>query len=155
MQKRIVYVDLDGVLVDLKGYIRTKFTQQYIDEVGLSWIIDRDRKAFYDAEPIEGAVEAFQSLSSNPELDVYLLSTAPWDNVGAWSAKRVWVEKWLGPAAQKRLILTHHKNLLMGDVLIDDRENNGADKFTGEWIKFGTKPFETWSKVLQHITHSL
>jgi 5'(3')-deoxyribonucleotidase len=151
MSKKIIYIDLDGVLVDLEGWIRSKYGDQYVAEVGLGNLIDRDRHAFLLAPPIEGAVEAFQRLAGDPRFDVYLLSTAPWHNVEAWKAKRVWVEEHLGKLAKKRLILTHHKNLMRGDILIDDRDKNGAAEFEGEVIKFGTEPFEDWTKVLNHI----
>jgi 5'(3')-deoxyribonucleotidase len=51
---------------------------------------------------------------------------------------------------KKRLILTHHKNLLVGDYLIDDRTKNGAGQFN-EHIHFGAKGFETWDKVLAYL----
>ena len=53
--------------------------------------------------------------------------------------------------AHKRLILTHHKNLNMGDYLIDDREANGSDKFTGEHIHFRTNRFPNWKSVLEYL----
>ena len=39
----------------------------------------------------------------------------------------------------------------MGDYLIDDREWNGAAKFTGDWIHFGSKRFPNWKKVLEYL----
>ena len=70
-------------------------------------------------EPIPGAVEAFKELSE--KFDTYILSTSPWANPSAWSDKLIWVKNYLGPSANKRLILSHHKNLNAGDFLIDDR----------------------------------
>jgi len=58
---------------------------------------------------------------------------------------------WLDGAAHKRLILSHHKNLNVGDYLIDDRPANGADKFTGEWIHFGQDPFPDWKSVTDYL----
>ena len=77
--------------------------------------------------------------------------TAPWGNPTAWSDKRVWVDRYLGKNAYKRLILSHHKNLCSGDYLIDDRKKNGVSKFTGEHIHFGTKKFENWDLVLKYL----
>jgi 5'(3')-deoxyribonucleotidase len=56
----------------------------------------------------------------------------------------------------KRLILTHHKNLNKGAILIDDRKENGAAGFEGEHIFFGPQDEEkgrdgryaTWADVL-------
>ncbi len=52
-----------------------------------------------------------------------------------------WVQHYLGEAAHKRLILTHHKNLNRGEYLIDDRTKNGAGEFSGEHIVFGSAAF--------------
>jgi 5'-nucleotidase len=53
--------------------------------------------------------------------------------------------------AYKRLMLTHHKDLNKGDFLVDDRPNNGADKFDGEWIQFGSRKFRSWRAVLKYL----
>ena len=53
--------------------------------------------------------------------------------------------------AYKRLILTHHKDLNHGDFLVDDRPNNGADRFEGEWIRFGSPEFPDWQAVLDYL----
>jgi 5'-nucleotidase len=52
---------------------------------------------------------------------------------------------------RKKLILSHHKNLLIGDYLIDDRRFNGASEFRGKWIHFGSKAFPNWSSVLNYL----
>ena len=65
--------------------------------------------------------------------------------------KNEWVRKHLGEVAHKRLILSHHKNLNMGDYLIDDRTANGADRFQGEHIHFGTEKFPSWDIVLDYL----
>ena len=100
-------------------------------------------------EPIKGAVESFNFLAER--FDTYILSTAPWENPSAWTDKALWVKKYLGTSAYKRLILTHHKNLNMGDFLIDDRTNNGADRFSGEPILFGSETFPDWSSVVAYL----
>ena len=51
----------------------------------------------------------------------------------------------------KRLILSHHKNLNMGDYLIDDRTANGVDEFKGEHIHFGTAAFPNWDSVVSYL----
>lgn len=142
---------MDGVLVDLVGWVEKNYLPEYIQTTGIGTIVDNNANAFYDPKPIEGAVEAFNKLAKDPRFDVYILSTAPWKNIQAWSAKRVWVEENLGPGAIKRLILTHNKELLKGDILIDDRDKNGAAEFEGQHIKFGTNPFETWTEVMSYL----
>ena len=68
-----------------------------------------------------------------------------------WSDKIIWVQKYLGNAAHKRLILSHNKNLNLGDYLIDDRTKNGAAEFKGEHIHFGKEPFPNWQSVLSYL----
>lgn len=149
--KKIVYVDMDGVLVDLVGHIHKTFSKSVIDELGVGSIVDDYPFVFSNAAPLEGAVEAFNKLVSSPKYDVYILSTAPWANEQSWTIKRQWVAKHLGKSAYKRLILSHHKNLLKGDYLIDDRIKNGVDKFEGEHIHFDTDKFPDWNSVLNYL----
>jgi len=151
MSKKVVYIDMDGVLVDLVGWVESNYLPEYIESTGIGTIVDNNAMAFYDPDPIEGAVEAFNKLAKDPRFDVYLLSTAPWANPESWKAKRIWAQEHLGPGVIKRLILTHNKALLKGDILIDDRDKNGAAEFEGEHIKFGTKPYETWTEVMKYL----
>jgi 5'(3')-deoxyribonucleotidase len=83
--------------------------------------------------------------------DVYILSTAPWDNPSAWTDKLLWVKNHLGNRARKRLILSHHKNLNKGHYLIDDRLKNGAAQFEGEHIQFDTDQFKDWDAVRKYL----
>jgi len=144
--KKIVYVDLDGVIVNIQKEIDS--LPDFIKKaVGSD--IDRIDEIFKDPEPIDGAIEGFKRLFE--EYDPYILSTAPWNSPKAWEYKRLWVERHLGVYSYKRLILSHHKNLLCGDYLIDDRTKNGAGEFGGELILFGQKPFKTWTDVLKYL----
>lgn len=148
--KKIVYVDMDNVLVDFPFGIA-----QLAPEEREKWIDNYDEcpGIFALMRPMPGAVEAFHRLAER--FDVYILSTAPWKNPSAWSDKLEWVKRHLGDDADspayKRLILSHHKNLCQGDFLIDDRTKNGADRFAGEHIHFGTSRFPNWSAVLGYI----
>ena len=84
--------------------------------------------------------------------DVYFLSTAPWDNPDAWTHKRLWVAKYFDEKLiRKRLILCHHKQLMIGDYLIDDRRFNGASEFKGDWIHYGSENFPNWKSVLNYL----
>lgn len=144
--KKIIYVDMDNVLVDFKSGIDS---------------LNKDELAFYEGrydevpnifskmKPMEDALESYIELCK--DFDTYILSTSPWENNTALNDKLEWVKKYLGYHAYKRLILTHHKNLNLGDFLIDDREKNGADSFKGELILFGSKKYPNWKTVLNYL----
>ena len=100
--------------------------------------------------PIEGAVKAVKTLAKH--YDVFILSTAPWKNPSAWMDKRTWIAKYFKGTFYKKIILTHRKDLIMGDYLIDDRPNNGACDFSGEWIKFGSEDFPDWDSVISYLS---
>lgn len=104
---------------------------------------------FSTMPPWPGAIEAFEFLVQH--FDIYILSTAPWNNPSAWIDKRKWVEKYLPKAAYKRLIITHHKNLNKGDYLIDDRLKHGVIEFEGEHIHFGKGEFKEWQCVIDYL----
>jgi len=151
MTKKIILVDMDGVLVKEptkeheEAKRRTMGRKGRID-ADVHWSDVPD--IFLDLEPIEGGLDAFNKLFQ--DYDIYIVSTAPWGNPSAWTDKRKWVEKHL-PIAERRLFLTHHKNMVVGDYLIDDRLKNGTEKFSGKHIHFGQPPFENWDKVLTYF----
>ena len=143
---KILYIDMDNVLVDFPtGIARVSEDVQleYADR------LDEVPGIFSLMQPMPGSLASFNELSTL--FDTYILSTAPWNNPTAWSDKLLWVQKYLGPAANKRLILSHHKNLNDGDYLIDDRTKNGVDRFRGEHIHFGTTQFPDWSSVVKYL----
>jgi 5'(3')-deoxyribonucleotidase len=144
--KKILYVDMDNVLVDFPSGIAqldTSVTQEYAGR------LDEVPGIFSLMTPMPDAIEAFHELAGL--FDTYILSTAPWENPSAWSDKLLWVKNHLGKSAHKRLILTHHKNLNDGHFLVDDRTKSGADRFSGEHVHFGTERFPDWKAVLAYL----
>jgi 5'(3')-deoxyribonucleotidase len=144
--KKILYIDMDNVLVDFESavvdlyrYEREKYEGRYDEVPGI----------FARMEPMPDAIESFITLSEY--FDTYILSTAPWKNPSAWTDKLIWVQTHLGIHAHKRLILSHNKNLNAGDYLIDDRTANGAGQFRGEHILFGSKRFPDWKAVFNYL----
>ena len=149
MQK-ILYIDMDNVLVDFpsaRGRLADGVWKQYEGNQ------DEIPDVFSLMDPMPGAIAAYEQLSGL--FDTYVLSTAPWGNHTAWSDKLLWIKKYLGTHAYKRLILTHHKNLNQGDYLVDDRTKNGADRFAGEHIHFGTEKFPDWRAVTEYLREGI
>lgn len=143
---------MDNVLVDFESGIKRTTTLEFNEHVGR---LDEVPGIFARMEPIDWAVEAFNQLCNSGKFDVYILSTAPWENPSAWSDKVTWVKKYLGQNAHKRLILSHNKHLCKGDYIIDDRTANGVDKFDGEHIHFGTPEFPNWAVVLNYLNRAV
>ena len=47
------------------------------------------------------------------------------------------------------LLITHHKNLLIGDVLVDDSNYRGQPDFKGKWLWFGKQSNKDWNETLK------
>ena len=137
---------MDNVLVDFASAF-PKLSNEILTEYDSR--LDDVPDIFSLMEPMPSAVEAFKELSE--KFDTYILSTSPWANPSAWSDKLIWVKNYLGPSANKRLILSHHKNLNAGDFLIDDRIKNGVNEFKGEHLHFGTPKFPDWNSVVDYL----
>jgi len=153
--KKILYFDLDGVLADYKS-AEEKLPKDLLSEYGGK--AGRIPGFFLNLKPFDDALEAFRKLSLNEKFDIYILSTASWTNAYAWAEKVFWVKKHLPDFEEKRLILTHNKQLNRGDFLIDDREENGAKEFgehgkTGKWIHFkgDDGEFPTWDAIVKYL----
>lgn len=150
MTKKIIYFDMDGVLVDLAAKI-AEYPAEVVAKFEKDDMVDQMPALFLDPPPMKGAVDAFNKFVNSDKYDVYILSTAPWENPSAWMHKRLWVDKYLGDGAWKRLILSHNKHLNVGDYLVDDRTKNGAGQFTGELVQFGSDKFPDWQKVVDYL----
>lgn len=150
--KKILYIDMDNVLVDFPTGIAT-----LSDELKEAYKGNYDETPgiFSLMQPMKGAVEAVNALAEH--YDIYVLSTAPWRNPSAWSDKLQWIQKYFGKEEDsplyKRLILSHHKDLNRGDYLVDDRTKNGAENFQGELILFGSEAYPDWDHVVRRLLH--
>ena len=143
---KILFIDMDGVIVDFMQSVKNhpEF-EKYKNE------IDALPDVFLNALPMEHAIDSVGKLLDCGKYEVYIASTAPWGNIDSLSHKRIWIEKYFGEKLKKRLILTHRKDFLIGDYLIDDRLKNGAGEFKGELLHFGTAKYPDWDSVLEYL----
>lgn len=148
MKKR-VFVDMDNVLVDFQSGLDQQSEQTLRQYAGR---LDEIPGLFGKMKPLTGAIDAVHQL--NEHYDLFILSTAPWNNPSAWSDKVTWVAKYLDDIFHKRMVITHRKDLCHGDYLIDDRGKNGTSEFSGEWIEFGSVKFPDWQSVLDYLIPS-
>lgn len=157
-QKKVLFIDMDGVLADFDSAITEWFElhpnlkQKYIANV------DHIPGIFRDLKPIKDSMEAIQKLHQSDKYDMFIATTAPWGNPASATDKRYWIEKHFGDLFHKKMLITHRKDMLKGDILIDDREKNGAKDFDGEFIHFGWNymeqkwnPYPHWNSVLEKL----
>ena len=147
MKKKIVYFDMDNVLVNFQSGIDATPIEVQKEYEGH---LDDVPGIFSMMKPNEEMVDLFNKLSDDVRYDVYILSTSPWDNPTAASEKVQWVKKYI-PKAYKRVILSHHKHLNIGDYLIDDRTANGAGEFGGELIQYMSEKFPTVKSIENYL----
>ena len=141
-----LFFDMDNVLVDFQSGLDQMSEKMKAKYAGR---LDEIPDLFGKMKPMPGAIEAVHKLAK--VYDVFILSTAPWKNPSAWSDKVKWVTNYLDDVFHKRMIITHRKDLVEGDYLIDDRGKNGTSDFKGEWIQFGSMRFPDWDHVLDYL----
>ena len=144
--KKILYIDMDNVLVDFPSAfpkLEEEVYLQYKDKDDIPGI-------FALMDPVKDAIESIEFLAKH--FEIYILSTAPWENPSAWSDKLLWIKKHLPEIGYKRLILSHNKQLNLWDYIIDDRDKNGVDQFRGRHLHFGEKgDYKTWKEVVDFL----
>lgn len=159
LKKKIVYIDMDGVLVDFGKAIQDWFDNHPHLKERYKTFPDHIQGLFRIAPPMKDAVEAVKKLHESGKYELFIASAAPWGNPQANTDKRFWIEEYFGEMFHKRMFITHRKDLLIGDYLIDDRLKNGAGEFSGKLLRFGldwendNKPneFPTWKSILDYL----
>ena len=159
LKKKIVYIDMDGVLVDFGKAIEDWFANHPHLKGRYETFPDHIQGLFRIAPPMKGAIEAVKKLHDSGKYELFIATSAPWGNPQSNTDKRFWIEDYFGELFHKRVFTTHRKDLLMGDYLIDDRLKNGAGEFSGELLRFGfdwendNKPneFPTWESILDYL----
>ena len=132
MKKKILYLDMDGVVADFEGAVHTLCPELHSSDIypdiesrstKIDDICGENPNIFRTLKPINGAVDAVNTLFQH--YDVYFLSTPMWGLPESYTDKRIWLEATFGANAKKKLILSHRKDLFYGEYLVDDRLKNG------------------------------
>ena len=157
MTKKILYIDMDGVIADfdkeIKKYDPTLETSDKLPnweerEKRVDDIVNSNPSFFTDLELINGAKENVEKLMDI--YDVYFLSTPMLNVPMCYPMKKLWIYNHFGEKAKEKLILTNRKDLCVGDFLIDDRVKNGAGQFKGELIPF-TYSENAWEEIYKYL----
>ncbi|XP_015359771.1 5'(3')-deoxyribonucleotidase, cytosolic type [Marmota marmota marmota] len=88
---------------------------------------------FLDLEPIPGALEALREMNAMPDTEVFICSSPLLKFDHCVGEKYRWVERHLGPQFVERIILTRDKTVVLGDLLIDDKDTIQGLEETPSW----------------------
>ena len=98
---------------------------------------------------VDGAGEALRQL--NQDFDIFIATTPPWSRPKVWGEKRDWIVEHF-PWLARKMVLTHRKDLLIGDILIDDSRWRGQPDFKGDWCWFNKDwSSRNWKGCLEWI----
>lgn len=160
---KILYIDLDGVVADFDKFVQPHLPDIELGDGDLSSYEERSRmvdeimakhpQLFEELDLIEKSHDSIMWLKEH--FDIYFLSTPVHKVPESYRGKRLWIKDKFGEWADKRLILTHRKDLCIGDYLIDDRLKNGSEMFKGEHIHFGQNSFKNWDDVLNYLSNKI
>lgn len=144
LQTPIIYVDIDDTL--------NYYTTHFLSLKKYEGHFPQSVEGFYSSIPpnIEG-INVIKELSKY--YNIYFLTAPSLKNPHSYTEKRLWIEMHFDYEWVDRLIICNHKNLLIGDYLIDDRNiGKGQDKFTGMLIQYNdTSGINTWNNIKNYF----
>lgn len=149
VNKPVLHIDMDDTLCDFTS--AWNMVKQKQPEV----VYPQSTKGFFfNLAPIEDAIDTVNELRQL--FDVYILTAPSYKNPLCYTEKRLWVEKHFDLEFTKQLIICAHKNLLIGDFLVDDYlSGKGQENFAGKLIHFGSEEFPNWSAVKDSLLRNL
>lgn len=146
MKNFTICLDMDEVLTqwcqpildEVKDHSREDITDWNLERTPrlLANYLSKKHADFYaNLKPIDGALEGVKKL--HKFADVYLVTSIPLDlpdalHANTLEAKRRWVKRHLPFIGQHKIIVSHHKAMVRGDILVDDKAQN-----IDEWMATG------------------
>lgn len=142
-----IYIDMDHTFCDFNRAL-PYWRECALDDTEKTW--PWSQKGFFRSlHPMEGAIEYWKKWEG--ECDLWFLTRPSFQNLHCYTEKAEWVKRHLGEEGLQKLILCPKKNLVIGDVLIDDDERAGQPDFMGTWWKFGSVSCPDW-KTADRLT---
>jgi 5'-nucleotidase len=133
---KTILIDLDGIVVNLHRPWLAIYNELYHDtlteEAWTDWEVSsaKNRHGFFKVldspgmfllpDPIPGAIKGIGELIALKH-NVYILSAATGNPL---TDKSKWISRWMPWFDHKKVIFTHAKHLVKGDVLFDDGPHN-------------------------------
>jgi 5'-nucleotidase len=160
----VALIDMDGTLADYAGALKRDLDKLVAPEerprlVGTLEeqeafphlkarmdLIKRTPDWWLNLEPIESGFRVVKMLR-DLGYDLHILTKGPRTNLGAWTQKAVWCQRWIPDAD---ITVTHDKGLVYGRVLVDD-----WPPYVQGWLEHRPRglvimPDQVWN---QHFTH--
>ena len=89
MSKQIIYIDMDGVLVDLRDSIEKWFKNHPNLVNKYKNFPDHIPGIFRDPLPIENSIESVIKLYDSKKFELYIATSSPWGNPEAATEKGI------------------------------------------------------------------
>lgn len=140
-KKKVILVDMDGVLADFESGFLQKYTEKFptreyisLENRSTFYVTDnygirlrRDVESVYNTPlffqnlpPIAGGREALEAMTALG-YDVLICTTPLHKYDNCVVEKYNWVKVNLGEEWTRKIVMTHDKTLVYGDYLIDDK----------------------------------
>lgn len=140
--KKILFLDMDGVLADFDGSI-----VNHIEDPPEMFVPG----FFRNLAVMPGAKEAVTRIMADERFDVYIGSKVTSKATNCATEKMEWIAEHF-PSLLKRMMLVCDKRLLRGDILIDDDLERWGHVFNGKFIHFDRKnSAESWKWVIEYL----
>lgn len=151
--KKILYIDMDGVCADFEAGVRSYEPDMLWEQEEVDRVCEANPLVFEILPELSNAIKSIEILKNH--YDIYFLSTPMCNVPESYMGKRKWLREKFGDWVDRRLILTHRKDLNKGDFIIDDRLVNGVEFFDGHHIHFGSEKFPDWESVLKFLINKI
>lgn len=143
MKYKRLLIDQDGVLTKTVDYLLSLYNAKYFDNLRNEDVTDWDLAQFLRPEcgkaiwhymdhhpeffqkldPMPGCVEAFEELIRRGH-NVLIVTASPRNSKTGFYDKVHWVKKHMPFFDTKNIVATHRKDVIQGDLLLDDGPHN-------------------------------